>query len=107
VRGPFTRGIHASCVLPGRWNIDKVTELYRQRYVNHHFVQIVDAEPSLKSVVNTNMCHIGLVASESALSIVSVIDNLLKGASGQAVQNMNLMFGLTETAGLHTKASVY
>jgi N-acetyl-gamma-glutamyl-phosphate reductase len=107
VRGPFTRGIHASCVVPGRWNIDEVTELYRQRYANHHFVQIVDAEPSLKSVINTNMCHIGLIASESALSIVSVIDNLLKGASGQAVQNMNLMFGFDETAGLRTKASVY
>lgn len=107
VRGPFTRGIHASCVLPGRWNIDDVRELYRQRYADHHFVQIVSAEPSLKSVINTNMCHIGLVASESALSIVSVIDNLLKGASGQAVQNMNLMFGFEETAGLSTKASVY
>ncbi|MFM8772074.1 MAG: N-acetyl-gamma-glutamyl-phosphate reductase, partial [Candidatus Kapaibacterium sp.] len=99
VRGPFTRGIHASCVLPGRWNIDDVMELYRQRYADHHFVQIVGAEPSLKSVINTNMCHIGLVASESALSIVSVIDNLLKGASGQAVQNMNLMFGFEEIAG--------
>ena len=107
VRGPFTRGIHASCVVPGRWDAAAVAELYHQRYADHPFVQIVDAEPSLKSVVNTSMCHIGIVASSGALNVVSVIDNLLKGASGQAVQNMNLMFGFDETSGLRTKASVY
>lgn len=107
VRGPFTRGIHASCVVPGRWDAAAVAELYRQRYADHPFVQIVEAEPSLKSVINTSMCHIGIVASSGALNIVSVIDNLLKGASGQAVQNMNLMFGFEETSGLRSKASVY
>ena len=107
VRGPFTRGIHASCVVPGVWDVHAMTDLYHQCFANHPFVQIVDAEPSLKSVINTSMCHIGIVASSGALNIVSVIDNLLKGASGQAVQNMNLMFGFQETSGLRTKASVY
>lgn len=107
LRGPFTRGIHASCVVPGQWGADAVTAMYQQRYADHPFVQVVGAEPSLKSVVNTSMCQIGIVASNGALNVVSVIDNLLKGASGQAVQNMNLMFGFEETAGLRTKASVY
>lgn len=107
LRGPFTRGIHASCVVPGQWDADAVRAMYNERYANHPFVQIVGAEPALKSVINTTMCHIGVFASESALNVVSVIDNLLKGASGQAVQNMNLMFGFDETAGLRSKASVY
>jgi N-acetyl-gamma-glutamyl-phosphate reductase len=70
-------------------------------------VVIRDTEPDVKSIVNTNMCHIGITASDSALLVVSVIDNLMKGASGQAVQNMNIMFGFEETAGLFTKASAF
>jgi N-acetyl-gamma-glutamyl-phosphate reductase len=70
-------------------------------------VVVRDTPPDLKSVVNTNMCHLGIVASDSALLIISVIDNLMKGASGQAIQNMNIMFGVNETTGLLTKASAF
>lgn len=107
LRGPFTRGIYATCVVPGAFDPTQLHELYMERYNQHPFVAIRDTPPDVKSVVNTNMCHIGFAASEQGVLIVSVIDNLLKGASGQAVQNMNLMFGFEETAGLRTKASVY
>lgn len=107
LRGPFSRGIYTTCVIPGEYDAQQLEQLYRVYYASHPFVVVRDAEPDVKSVVNTNMCHIGIVASESALLIVSVIDNLMKGASGQAVQNMNIMFGIDETAGLLTKASAF
>lgn len=107
LRGPFSRGIYTTCVIPGEYDALQLAQLYHVYYANHPFVVVRDTEPELKSVVNTNMCHLGIVASETALLIVSVIDNLMKGASGQAVQNMNIMFGFDETAGLLTKASAF
>ncbi len=107
LRGPFSRGIYTTCVIPGEYDAQQLAQLYHVYYASHPFVVVRDTEPDVKSVVNTNMCHIGIVASESALLIVSVIDNLMKGASGQAVQNMNIMLGIDETAGLLTKASAF
>lgn len=107
LRGPFARGIYATCVVPGMFDAPALVQLYTERYHGHPFVVVRDTPPDVKSVVNTNMCHIGITTSEAGVLIVSVIDNLLKGASGQAMQNMNLMFGFEETAGLRTKASVY
>jgi|LakMenE18May11ns_1017448.scaffolds.fasta_scaffold9743410_1 N-acetyl-gamma-glutamyl-phosphate reductase len=107
LRGPFSRGIYTTCVMPGEYDVDHLQQLYSKFYADHPFVVIRDTEPDVKSIVNTNMCHIGITASDSALLVVSVIDNLMKGASGQAVQNMNIMFGFEETAGLFTKASAF
>jgi len=107
VRGPFARGIHSSIVVPGDWSGINVAEMYQSRYADHPFVVICNEPPDMKRVVNTNNCHIGFVVKNDVLMVVSVIDNLLKGAAGQAIQNMNLMFGLDETSGLNLKSSVY
>lgn len=107
LRGPFARGIHATCVLPGTWNADEVEALYRGRYADHPFVVVCDSAPDMKRVINTNLCHVGIVVKKNALMVVSVIDNLLKGASGQAIQNMNIACGFDERAGLDLKSSVY
>lgn len=107
LRGPFARGIYATCIVQCEYRYDEVLTTYRNYYQDHPFVVVRDTPPDLKSVVNTNMCHLGIVASDSALLIISVIDNLMKGASGQAIQNMNIMFGLNETTGLLTKASAF
>lgn len=107
LRGPFARGIHANCVLPGTWKAAEVEELYRSRYADHPFVVVCDGAPDMKRVVNTNLCHVGVVVRDNALMVVSVIDNLLKGASGQAIQNMNIACGFDERAGLNLKSSVY
>ena len=74
--------------------------MYKDFYANHPFVHFVDVALDLKQVVNTNKCVLQVELHDGNIYIQSAIDNLLKGASGQAVQNMNLMFGLAETAGL-------
>lgn len=107
VRGPFTRGIHATIVLPGKWSNAEVQGTFRDRYANHPFVVVCEELPSMKQVVNTNMCHIGVLVNNNAMIVVAVIDNLIKGAAGQAVQNMNLVFGFDEKAGLNLISSVY
>jgi N-acetyl-gamma-glutamyl-phosphate reductase len=107
MRGPFTRGILATAVIPGTWNAQDVHDLYVQRYADHPFIAVRETLPDMKPVVNTNMCHIGIATSASALMVVSVIDNLMKGAAGQAVQNMNIMFGCDERAGLLVKPSAF
>ena len=81
--------------------------LYKDYFNSHPFVEISDHNPDVKQVVNTNKVIINLHQQENMLLIVSVIDNLIKGASGQAVQNMNLMFGLDETTGLKLKPIGY
>jgi len=106
VRGPFTRGIHATAVLGAPPGTD-VHAMYRTRYAGHPFVHVDRDVPDLKRVVGTNMCRIGLLERNGSLMVVSVIDNLLKGASGQALQNLNLLFGFDEAAGLHRSANVY
>ncbi len=104
-RGDFTRGIFVSSQLKCALNIAELTVLYNEFYKDHPFVTICHEPISLKQVVNTNKAIIHLEKVDNNLVIHSAIDNLLKGASGQAIQNMNLMFGLEETMGLKLKGS--
>lgn len=106
-RGAFARGILACITIKNTKSIEVLTELYKSFYSNHPFVKISDKNIDLKQVVNTNKCLLYLEKHNDQLMIVSVIDNLLKGASGQAVQNMNILFGLDETTGLKLKASAF
>ena len=106
-RGSFTRGIHASLVMKNETSIETLQEVFANYYKEHPFVHISTKSIDLKQVVNTNKCLLYLEKHEDELLIVSIIDNLLKGASGQAVQNMNLLFGLSETEGLQLKASAF
>lgn len=106
-RGDFTRGIFISSQIDCDLNQQQLNELYEDYYQDHPFT-IVSREPIfLKQVVNTNKCVVQLEKVGSKLVIHSAIDNLLKGASGQAVQNMNLLFGLDECAGLNLKANFF
>ncbi len=107
VRGNFSRGIFATTYLDCKVGIDEIRKIYEEYYSDHSFTFVVDKNPDLKQVVNTNKCLIYLQKYEDQLLVVSVIDNLLKGASGQAVHNMNLLFGLEETIGLHLKPSAF
>jgi N-acetyl-gamma-glutamyl-phosphate reductase len=107
VRGNFSRGIMATCTTNSKLSIEALYELYEAFYKDHPFVVISYDNPDIKQVVNTNKCVLHLVKYEDKLLIISVIDNLLKGASGQAVQNINLMFGLEETTGLKLKAVAF
>ena len=106
-RGNFTRGILATAYTRFEGSQEEAVQLYRDFYKDAVFTQIADTPIHLKQVVNTNQCHIHLHKHEGILLITSAIDNLLKGASGQAVQNMNLMFGFEEATGLQLKAGVF
>jgi N-acetyl-gamma-glutamyl-phosphate reductase len=106
-RGDFTRGIFVSSVIACDKSLDELTQLYKDFYRDHAFTIVSDQTLDLKQVVNTNKCIINLEKEGDKLVIHSAIDNLLKGASGQAVQNMNLMFGLEETAGLKIKSTAF
>lgn len=106
-RGNFTRGILATAYTKYEGTLEKAIELYKDFYYDSEFTQIAEEPIHLKQVVNTNQCHIHLHKHNDTLLITSAIDNLLKGASGQAVQNMNLMFGFDEKEGLNLKAGVY
>ncbi len=103
-RGDFTRGIFVSSVIHCEKKLEELTILYKDFYEDSAFTFISDEPIFLKQVVNTNKCIIQLEKVGSKLVVHSIIDNLLKGASGQAMQNMNLMFGLEETTGLKLKA---
>jgi len=104
-RGDFTRGIFISSQIDCDWKLDKLIDLYENFYDGHPFTHLSQEAIFLKQVVNTNKCVIQLEKVGTKLVIHSAIDNLLKGASGQAVQNMNLMFGIDECAGLKLKAT--
>jgi N-acetyl-gamma-glutamyl-phosphate reductase len=106
-RGDFTRGIFISSQLSSDLSIVELTSLYKEYYKDHPFTVISNEPIFLKQVVNTNKCLIQIEKAGSKVVIHSAIDNLLKGASGQAVQNMNLMFGSEETAGLRLKANYF
>lgn len=106
-RGNFSRGIHCTSYTTFEGSIEEAKRIYKDFYQNAAFTFIVDHEVHLKQVVNTNKCLIRLQKFKNKLLITSVIDNLLKGASGQAVQNMNLMFGFPESEGLQLKASYF
>ena len=107
VRGCFSRGIYATAYLDCPIELSEIRKLYEEYYSDHNFTFVVDKMPDLKDVVNTNKCLIHLMKEDGKLLIISVIDNLLKGASGQAVHNMNLMFGLHECTGLKLKPSAF
>lgn len=105
VRGNFTRGIFVTAYTKCTLSIEEAYELYKDFYKDSAFTFVVDKNPDLKQVVNTNKALVYLEKHDDKLFIISMIDNLLKGASGQAVQNMNLIFGLDEKEGLNLKAT--
>lgn len=105
IRGNYARGIMTSVYFDTDIEEDEANEIYRAYYKDEPFVNIVDFNPDLKMVVNTNKAVLNIKKYGTKLHIVSMIDNLVKGASGQAVENMNLMFGLPETTGLNLKPS--
>ena len=107
VRGCFSRGIFATLYMDCPVELSEIKKLYNEYYDDHNFTFVSDRMPDLKDVVNTNKCLLYLTKEDGKLLIVSVIDNLLKGASGQAVHNMNLLFGLHERVGLQLKASAF
>ena len=104
VRGNFTRGIYVTAYTKCNLTLDEAKALYRNYYIDAAFTFVTDKNPDMKQVVNTNKAIIYLEKHGEKLLIVSMIDNLLKGASGQAVQNMNLMFGIEEKTGLGLKS---
>lgn len=106
-RGDFTRGIFISSTTKSNRPLQETVALYKEYYKTHPFTTISDQQIHLKQVVNTNKCLIHLEQEGNRLVIHSVIDNLLKGASGQAVQNMNIMAGLEETTGLLLKSTAF
>jgi N-acetyl-gamma-glutamyl-phosphate reductase len=106
-RGDFARGIFATLVLHCKVNVDTLYQMYQEFYADAPFVHLTEKNLDLKQVVNTNKCLIHIEKHEDKLLIISCIDNLLKGASGQAVQNMNLLFGLDEKTGLSLKPSAF
>jgi N-acetyl-gamma-glutamyl-phosphate reductase len=106
-RGDFTRGIFISSQLKCDLSLQETSSLFKKFYATHPFIVVSEEPIFLKQVVNTNKCFIQLEKVGSKLVVHSVIDNLLKGASGQAVQNMNLMFDLEETMGLKLKANYF
>ena len=104
-RGDFARGIFATVVVKNAVDIEELYRIYREYYAEDSFVHVVEEQIDLKQVVNTNKCLLHLEKHGDKLLIVSCIDNLLKGASGTAVHNMNLLFNLKETTGLILKSS--
>ena len=106
-RGNFSRGIFATTYTKYEGSIAAAKQLYKAFYKDAAFTVVSDAEIHLKQVVGTNKCLIHLEKHNNKLLITSILDNLLKGASGQAVQNMNLIYGFEETAGLQLKANYF
>jgi N-acetyl-gamma-glutamyl-phosphate reductase len=106
-RGDFTRGIYTSSVIDCSLPLEAVREMYTSYYAAHPFVVVSEAPIHLKQVANTNKCVLQIEKQGNKLVVHSAIDNLIKGASGQAVQNMNLLFGLDETTGLLFKANFF
>jgi len=106
-RGNFARGIFASVYLDFDKPLEKAYELFEEFYQSAPFTKVSKTAVHLKQVINTNNCFIHLEKHKNTLLITTVIDNLLKGASGQAIQNMNLMCGFNETEGLQLKASAF
>ncbi len=106
-RGDFTRGIYTSSVTNCKLSLDEVIKLYHSFYADAAFTHVSDTMIDLKQVVNTNKCLIHIEKQGDKIAIHTAIDNLLKGASGQAVQNMNILFGLDEVLGLRLKANYF
>ena len=106
-RGDFARGIFCTEVIRTKAPANEVIQAYKDFYADAAFTHYSDKPIDLKQVVNTNKCLVHIDAFDGKLLVTSCIDNLLKGAVGQAVQNMNIMFGIDETAGLRLKASAF
>ena len=106
-RGDFTRGIFATAYTKIDCAFDEVLSAYEAFYEQAPFTHVCPDELQLKQVVNSNNCHIHLMQHQDKILITSVLDNLLKGASGQAVENMNLIFGLNQQTGLQLKTSIF
>ncbi len=106
-RGDYTRGIMANVYTSFTGSLEEAKQLYKGFYASHPFTYISDVPIDVKQVVNTNKCLIHLEVHDGQLLVTSIIDNLTKGASGQAVQNMNLLFGLAEDTGLRLKAPAF
>ncbi len=106
-RGNFSRGIFATSYTNFNGTLEDAKSIYKEFYMDAKFTFVSDDDIHLKQVVNTNKCLLHLYQHNNLLLITSVIDNLLKGASGQAIQNMNLMFGFEETEGLKLKANYF
>ena len=106
-RGNFSRGIFATVYTKFEGTIEEAKELYKNYYKDAAFTFVSDTDVHMKQVVNTNKCIIGIEKHGNKLLITSTIDNLLKGASGAAIQNMNLMYGFEETLGLNLKANYF
>src|SRR5450631_3427712 len=106
-RGDFTRGIFVTSQLKSSRQLEEIYKLYHEFYKDHPFVKVSKEPIFLKQAVNTNNCFIHLEKEDDNLVIHSTLDNLLKGASGQALQNMNLMFNIDETIGLKLKANYF
>lgn len=107
VRGNFTRGIFASIYTKFNGTQKDAEKLFKEFYADSTFTVVTDKNPDLKQVVNTNKCVLHVEKHGNKLLVLSCIDNLLKGASGQAVQNLNLLFELEETTGLKLKAAAF
>lgn len=107
VRGNFTRGIFATAYTFSDLSLEEIKDIYKAYYDGAPFTHVSGQNISLKQVVNTNKCLINVAKHGDKLLVTSIIDNLLKGASGQAVQNMNLMCGINENAGLQLKPSTF
>ena len=106
-RGNFARGIFATAVVRTEASIEQITEGYKAFYNDEPFTHYVDKPIDMKQAVNTNKCLVHCEKFGDKLLITSCIDNLLKGAVGQAVENMNIMFGVEETSGLKLKPSAF
>lgn len=106
-RGDFTRGIIASIYTESDLSEEEALALYQSYYDGHPFTHVTSRNIDLKQIVNTNKCFIQVKKHDNKIFIISIMDNLLKGASGQAVQNMNLLFGLDERAGLRLKGIAF
>ena len=106
-RGNFTRGIFATTYTEYKGSLEEVQELYKNFYAEHPFTHISEQEISLKSVISNNNCFLHLYKHDDILLITSILDNLVKGASGQAIQNTNIIMGWEEHLGLQLKASTF
>ena len=106
-RGDFTRGIFVTSIISSDLSLEALYDLYNAFYEGHAFTHVSKNNIDLKQVVNTNKCLIHMEKQGNKIAIHSVVDNLLKGAVGQAVQNMNLIFGIDEAAGLQLKANYF
>lgn len=106
-RGNFSKGIYATVYTQFEGSEEEAVQLYEKFYTSSVFTKVSDKEIHLKQVVNTNKCILHLTKKKGMLIVTSIIDNLIKGASGQAIHNMNLMFGFEEQTGLQLKASAF